>query len=134
MANYYIQRDLDNLADFWACEISDRMEVLDGRLRMGQNCKEEKDKILLLEMAIEVVGLYTPITTLDDQADNRITEAQLDDFVEFINDELNICAPSKGGRYTRRAVATTDLDILLLEDNNNFLLEGGGFIVLEDYT
>ena len=134
MATYYIQRDIDNIADFWACTISTKMETLDGRLSMGQSCKDLINHILLLEMGIEMLGLYTPITSLDDQTNNRITEAQLEDFIEFVNDELNICAPLKGGRYTRTAIDVANLNILLLETSKAYLLEGGGFILLEDYT
>ena len=130
---FYIQRDLDNLADFWACEIADRTELYDGRVRMGQDCKELENHIMLLTMGIEVLGQYTPITTLDDQDNNHITEEQLADFIEFITDELDICPPKKGGRYTRRSLPPGEIHILLQENLNHMLLEGGGFILLEDY-
>jgi len=130
---FYIQRDLDNLADFWACEIADRTEGYDARVRMGQDCKELENHIMLLTMGIEVLGQYTPITTLDDQDNNHITEEQLADFIEFITDELDICPPKKGGRYTRRSLPPGGTHILLQENLNHMLLEGGGFILLEDY-
>jgi hypothetical protein len=134
MATYYIQRDLDNLADFWSCEIADRIELFDGRVRMGQDCKELENQILLLEMGVEVLGQYTPITTTADQENNHITEEQLGDFIEFITDELDICPPKKGNaRYTRRSLPVGATHFLLQENTNHILLEGGDFIILEEY-
>lgn len=134
MAIYYTQTDLNNTADFWSCEVADRMDILNGRLSMGQDCQEEIDKILLLEMGIEVLGQYTPITTLDDQTNNHVTESELEDFIEFVNDELNICGPKKGDNgYTRRSLPPATTHLLLQEDTNHILLEGGGFIILEEY-
>ena len=88
---------------------------------------------LLAEMGIEVLGQYTPITTLADQTNNHITEEELRDFVEFITAELDICPPKKGGRYTRRTLPIGETHLLLQENTNHILLEGGDFIVLEDY-
>jgi hypothetical protein len=133
MATYYIQRDLNNLADFWSCEIADRFEVFDGRVKMGQDCTEIENHIMLLQMGVEVLGQYTPITAIADQANNHITEAELEDFIEFITDELNLCPPKKGGRYTRRSLPVAGTHLLLQENTNHILLEGGDFIVLEDY-
>lgn len=133
MATYYIQRDLNNLADFWACEIADRFEVFDGRLGMGQDCTEVENHLLLLQMGIEVLGQYTPITTIAEQANNHLTEEELRDFIEFITDELDVCPPKKGGKYTRRSLPIGDTHLLLQENTNYILLEGGSFIVLEDY-
>ena len=131
---YYIQRDLNNLADFWSCEIADRTELFDARVKMGQDCTELENQIMLLEMGVEVLGQYTPISVIADQDNNHITEEQLEDFIEFITDELDVCPPKKGNaRYTRRTLPAEETHLLLQENSNHILLEGGGFIVLEEY-
>ena len=127
---YYTQADITLREAILGCCFANLASKVAKKLTYGVACDLETAKLNLLNVYIEIISCYTPITSsAEDGIVNCITEAELDGILAEIvrcYTDCDLCFPPKGNAtgYNPEVLPVTTLYVL--EDGSgNYLLEDG---------
>ena len=130
---YYNQYDLDDILTTMKCCYGNYADNVRYNISIGEDCKDFKRNMLILNSIIEIVEDYTPITASTTDNPNCISESQLHNLLAIFTKITKCCFDDPGKTYSSPESETeTTCHIEQEATHDDILLESGGYIILEN--
>jgi len=143
MALYYTAADIELREATLGCCFATLADKVAKKIGYGIVCDLDIAKLNLLNVYIEIISCYTPITSpAEDGVLNCITEAELDGILAEITrcyTECDLCFPPKGNATGYSAEGPPVTTLYALESvtpgaPGYYLLEDGSYLIMEYYN
>lgn len=125
MSLYYTQTELGVRGRIAAYSFIDEVIAVNKKLKYGQKCVNDINKLALSVGILEAIECYTAISNEDDDGEiNCITEAELDNLWSILQKNLELKYP---GKTTTTSSTVTEM----VPNGDTFTTEGGDTLTTE---